>query len=151
MKLRGRVHGEDSPSPRRCSCASTSGGGSAGAVAHDDRLIGIVETSRWGRPSASLILYAGHPPTAGTIRGLGHACVGRFWQGVALRLIERGEAPEVESLGAESGVFFASGGQQPIEALAEALMPYLTDAEAVTALVREADAVGFDFHDDCGP
>ena len=120
-------------------------------MAHDDRLIGIVETSRWGRPSASLILYAGHPPTAGTIRGLGHACVGRFWQGVALRLIERGEAPEVESLGAESGVFFASGGPQPIEALAEALMPYLTDAEAVTALVREADAVGFDFHDDCGP
>jgi len=87
---------------RQCRCRT--GGVGAGpspaiertTVAHDDRLIGIVETSRWGRPSASLILYAGHPPTAGTIRGLGHACVGRFWQGVALRLIERGEAPEVD-------------------------------------------------------
>lgn len=82
-----------------------------------------------------------------TVRALGHEPNGYFWDGVVRWLIDHGELPDVQT-DPEGTMFYAYGDRADTERLATRLMHYLTDAEAISALVSQADAVGFDFDDD---
>ena len=62
------------------------------------------------------------------------------------RLVEKGELDEPDA-DPEGGIFCTRGPRPAMERLAQAFTPYLTDSRAITALVTEADAEGFDFED----
>ncbi|SPT52500.1 Uncharacterised protein [Actinomyces bovis] len=81
------------------------------------------------------------------IQSLGHEPNGYFWEGVVRWLIDHGELPDVQT-DPEGTMFYAYGDRADAEELATRLMRYLTDSEAITRLVTQADAVGFDFDDD---
>lgn len=85
--------------------------------------------------------------TSSTVQALGHEPNGYFWEGVVRWLVDRGELPDVKT-DPEGTMFYAYGDRADTEQLATCLMRYLTDDEAITALVTAADAVGFDFDDD---
>ena len=88
----------------------------------------------------------GEPRTAESVAELGHEPNGYFWAGVVQRLVDLGELPEVEA-DPEGDTFIAYGSRPLMERLARTLVPYLTDPNALTALVTAADADGFDFDD----
>ena len=114
---------------------------------YDDTLILIKDVETDSGSWTYLSIDAGTPPTTETIASLGHGPNGYFWDGVVRRLVELNRTPQVEDADPEGGAFFARGGREDLEALAVALTPYLTDDDAITLLVREADAAGFDFDD----
>jgi len=114
---------------------------------YDDTLIFIKDIETDSDSWTYLRIDAGTPPTTETIASLGHEPNGYFWDGVVRRLVELNRTPQVEEMDPEGGVFFARGSREELEVLAVALMPYLTDDDAITSLVREADAAGFDFDD----
>ncbi|MDO4899998.1 Imm51 family immunity protein [Actinomyces sp.] len=105
------------------------------------RLRNLPEFNQW-----SLHFDVGGPRTAERVAELGHEPNGYFWAGVVQRLVELGELPEVET-DPEGDTFSAYGTRTLMERLSQALVPYLTDPGALTALVTAADADGFDFDD----
>ena len=92
-----------------------------------------------------LEIEAGLPPTSETIERLGHEPNGYFWEGVARWLLAKRVVGDIGEADPEGGAFLTRGGRPQLEALAEALMPYLTQEGAITALIEEADAAGHDF------
>ena len=94
----------------------------------------------------SCFFDAAAPATADVVASLGHEPNGYFWEGVVRRLVEKGELDEPDA-DPEGGMFCARGPRPAMERLAQALTPYLTDPQTLTALVTEADAEGFDFDD----
>ena len=96
--------------------------------------------------STSCFFDADVPATADVVASLGHEPNGYFWEGVVRRLVEKGELDEPDA-DPEGGMFCARGPRPAMERLAQALTPYLTDPQTLTALVTEADAEGFDFDD----
>ena len=96
--------------------------------------------------STSCFFDAAAPATADVVASLGHEPNGYFWEGVVRRLVEKGELDEPDT-DPEGGMFCVYGPRPAMERLAHVLTPYLTDPRALTALVVEADAEGFDFDD----
>lgn len=83
------------------------------------------------------------PCTSKTVEALGHEPSGYFWDGVVRWLVDRGKVPDLQT-DPECATFYAYGSRDEAEALATALAPYLTDDEAITALLAKAEAADFD-------
>ena len=101
-------------------------------------------------PYSYLSIEAGVPPTTETIDRFGHEPNGYFWEGVVRWLQDKGAVNGAGEPDPEGGAYvtrIAIDDRAKLEALAAALAPYLIDDEAITALITEADAAGFDFDD----
>ncbi len=83
------------------------------------------------------------PCTCKTVEALGHDPNGYFWEKVVRWLVDRGKVPDLQT-DPECATFYAYGPRGDAEALANGLAPYLTDDEAITALLTKATAAGFD-------
>ncbi|PHP52701.1 Imm51 family immunity protein [Actinomyces ruminis] len=105
------------------------------------RLHDLPEFDQW-----SCCFDVSGPRTTERVADLGHEPNGYFWAGVVRRLVDLGELPEVET-DPEGDTFSAFGTHALMERLAQALVPYLTDPDALTAFVTAAEADGFDFDD----
>lgn len=95
--------------------------------------------------STSLTFYCGELPADEAISGSGHEPNGYFWEGLVVY-----GAPEIAEhleLDSEAGMFAAYGDRAVLEQLRIFFDGYLEDGERVLAMIREAEAEGFQFDD----
>lgn len=95
--------------------------------------------------TTSLTFYCGELPADEAITSAGHEPNGYFWEGVVQYL-----APELAvqlELDSEAGMVAAEGDRVVLEQLQVLIDPYLEDGARVAAVIREAEAAGFQFDD----
>ena len=93
----------------------------------------------------SLTFVCGEQPVDNVVVEAGHEPNGYFWEGVAT--LVRPDLTDRIELDSEGGMFAASGALDDLNKLRESLQPLLTDADAIRALIRQAEERGFEFDD----